>query len=89
MLFPLILVVVVFYLVMIGPEKKNRRRREEMLKNLKKGDRVMTSSGMFGTIAQVQDDVVTLQVADEMRKAAREIAGATAGRPKRGGARRG
>jgi len=67
MLFPLLLVLVVFYFVMIGPERKNRRRREELLKSLKKGDRVMTSSGMYGTIAQVQDDVVTLQVADGVR----------------------
>lgn len=64
---PFILIGLVFYFVLIAPDRKNRKKREAMLAELKKGDRVMTSSGMFGSVAQVQDDVVTLQVADGVR----------------------
>jgi len=63
----MIALVAVFYFVMILPEKKNRKKREEMLGELKKGDRVLTSSGMHASVAIVQDDVVTLQAADGVR----------------------
>jgi preprotein translocase subunit YajC len=63
----MIALVAVFYFVMILPEKKNRKKREQMLGGMKKGDRVMTTSGLHGSIAMVQDDVVTLQVAEGVR----------------------
>jgi len=52
---------------MIGPERKQRKKREAMLGTLKKGDKVMTTGGMFATVAGIQDDVVTLQVAEGVR----------------------
>ncbi len=67
MLFPLLAVFAIFYFVMIGPERKQRRKREAMLKAVKKGDKVMTTGGMYATVAAVQDDVVTLQIADGVR----------------------
>ena len=57
----------IFYFILIRPASKDRKRREALLENLSKGDKVLTSSGMFGTVAQVQDNVVTLQVADGVR----------------------
>lgn len=67
MLWPLILILGIFWIVMIGPERKQRKKREEMLESLKKGDKVMLNSGLYAAVAQVQDDVVTLQVADGVR----------------------
>lgn len=67
MLVPLLLVLVIFWVVMIGPERKARKKREAMLGALSKGDKVMTTSGMYGVVTQVRDDVVTLQVADGVR----------------------
>ena len=64
---PMVLCVVVFWVFMIGPERKNRKKREEMLKALKKGDEVTTTGGMYGSVVQVQEGVVTLQVADGVR----------------------
>jgi preprotein translocase subunit YajC len=52
---------------MIGPERKQRKKREAMLAALGKGDKVMTTGGMYGSVAAVQDDVVTLQIADGVR----------------------
>ncbi|MBK7644059.1 MAG: preprotein translocase subunit YajC [Planctomycetes bacterium] len=64
---PMLLCVVVFWVFMIGPERKQRKKREEMLKAIKKGDEVLTNSGMYGNVVQVQDSVVTLQVAEGVR----------------------
>jgi preprotein translocase subunit YajC len=64
---PLVLIFAIFWFVMIAPERKNRKKRELMLKAMKKGDKVMTNGGMFATVAAVQDDVITLQVADGVR----------------------
>jgi preprotein translocase subunit YajC len=67
MWFPMILIFAVFYFVMIGPERKARKKREAMLAEMKKGDAVVTSSGLHGTIAALVDDVVTLQVDEGVR----------------------
>lgn len=67
MWFPMILVFAVFYFVMIGPERKARKKREAMLAAMKKGDQVVTSSGLHGTIAALADDVVTLSVDEGVR----------------------
>jgi preprotein translocase subunit YajC len=70
----LVALVAVFYFVMILPEKKNRKKRTDMLGALKKGDKVMTTGGLYGTVATVQNDVVTLQVADGVRMRFNRIA---------------
>lgn len=67
MLFPLILCFGVFWLLILRPESKQRKKRLEMLANLKKGDKVQTNSGMLGTVVQVQDGIVTLQVDEGVR----------------------
>ncbi len=64
---PMVAVLAVFWFVMIGPERKNRKKREAMLGALKKGDRVMTTSGIYGTVGQVQGNIVTLSIADGVR----------------------
>jgi preprotein translocase subunit YajC len=67
MLVPMLLCMVVFWIFMIGPERKQRKKREEMLKNLSKGDEVVLTSGIYGSIVQVQDDKLTLEIASGVR----------------------
>lgn len=67
MLWPMLGIAAIFYFVMIAPERKRKKAREDMVEALKKGDKVMTTSGMHGTITQVQGEVVTLQIADGVR----------------------
>jgi preprotein translocase subunit YajC len=64
---PLLLCAVVFYLLVLGPERKQRKKRDEMLNKLSKGDKVMTTGGLYASVVAVQDDVVTLQIADGVR----------------------
>jgi preprotein translocase subunit YajC len=67
MALPMVVIFAIFYFVMIGPERKARKKREAMLAAMKKGDAVVTSSGLHGTIAALADDVVTLQVDEGVR----------------------
>ena len=55
------------YFLMIRPQQKQRQERERMLGALKRGDRVVTTSGIFGTVVQVTDHTVTLRVADQVK----------------------
>ena len=66
-LLPMLAIAAIFWFVMIAPERKRRKEREGMIAALKKGDKVMTTSGMYGTVAQVQGEVVTLQISDNVR----------------------
>jgi preprotein translocase subunit YajC len=51
----------IMYFMMIRPQQKQRREREAMLSALKRGDRVVTSSGLHGTITGISDTTVTLK----------------------------
>lgn len=66
MLFPLILMFVVFYFLLIRPQSKRQRQHQEMLKNLQKGDKVITSGGLYGVVVKVTDKDVILEVADKV-----------------------
>lgn len=56
------LLFVVMYFLMIRPQRKEEKRKQEMMASLKKGDQVVTTSGIIGSVAQVKDDTVTLNV---------------------------
>ena len=64
---PFLIVGVLFFVLLILPERKKQKKRTSMLSALKKGDRVMTSSGIFGTVVSLSEEVVVLQVADGVR----------------------
>jgi preprotein translocase subunit YajC len=66
-LVPMILIFGIFFFLLIRPQQRERRRREDMLRNLKKGDRVATTGGLIGTIMALSDQTVTLKVADTVR----------------------
>jgi preprotein translocase subunit YajC len=52
----------IFYFVLILPMRQKQRKLEEMVKTLKAGDRVVLSSGIFGTIVAVEDDAFALRI---------------------------
>ena len=57
----------IFYFLLIRPQQKQKRDRETMLAAVKKGDRVVTTSGLHGTVVGLNDHLVTLKVADQVR----------------------
>ncbi len=56
------LVFVIFYFLIIRPQNKKKKEAADMLKSLKKGDRVVTIGGIHGTIQSIKDDTVTLKI---------------------------
>lgn len=64
---PLILIFGVFYFLLIRPQQKKAKEQQEFIRNLKKGDTVVTSGGLHGVITGLTDTVVTLEVADKVR----------------------
>ncbi len=57
----------IFYFLLIRPQQKQKRDRESMLAAVKKGDRVVTSSGLHGTVIGLNEHTVTLRVADQVK----------------------
>lgn len=66
---PLVLIFVLFYLLFIVPQRKQQKQHQELLKSLKKGDEVVTSGGMFGTIAgfNEKENTVYLKMGENMK----------------------
>ena len=66
-LLPFVLIFGIFYFLLIRPQQVQRRKTREMLANLKTGDRVVTSGGIYGTISGFRDNIVQLQVASQVK----------------------
>jgi preprotein translocase subunit YajC len=64
---PFILIFVVFYFLLILPQQKRQKKLKAMLDALKKGDKVVTSSGIWGTVTNLGKETVTLQIADNTK----------------------
>ena len=64
---PIAAIFLVFYFLVIAPANKQRRKTQEMLSSLKKGDQVVTSGGIYGTIQSVEPDVVYLKIAENIK----------------------
>jgi len=64
---PLILMFVVFYFLLIWPQQKKSKAHRQVLANLQKGETVVSSSGIYGTITGLTDTVVTLEIAEKVR----------------------
>jgi preprotein translocase subunit YajC len=67
MLLPILGMLLIFYFLMIRPQQKRQKEVQKMLSAVKKGDRVLTASGLYGTVAGVKDDVLVLQIADNVK----------------------
>ena len=64
---PIVAIGLVFYFLVIGPANKQRKQQQQMLSALKKGDRVITTGGIYGTIQGVEPDAVYLKIADNVK----------------------
>jgi len=57
----------IFYFIVFLPNKKRQKALQDMLNNLKNGDKVITSGGIFGVVAAIKDDRIQLKVADQVK----------------------
>jgi preprotein translocase subunit YajC len=67
-IFTMFLVFLVLYFLILRPQAKRQREREAMLKRAAKGDRILSTSGIYGTIVGTRgDDVLLVKIADNTR----------------------
>lgn len=69
--FPLLFVILatfaIFYFILIRPQQKKQKELQKMIAALKKGDRVMTTGGIFGTVAGFKDSILVLKIAEDVK----------------------
>ena len=66
-LLPFAFIFVIFYFLLIRPQQKRQKEHQQLLANLKTGDKVVTSSGIHGLIANVKDTTFLVKVADNVK----------------------
>jgi preprotein translocase subunit YajC len=64
---PIILIMVIFYVLLILPAQKRQKKVTQMLSELKNGDKVITTGGVYGTIVGIEDDAIQLRIADQVK----------------------
>lgn len=66
-LLPIILMLAIMWFLLIRPQQKKQKEHRELLSNLKKGDMIITSGGLYGRITGVTDATLTVEIADKVR----------------------
>jgi len=64
---PIVLIFGIFYFLLIAPMRKRQKALQQLINELEKGDRVVTSGGLHGEVAAVLDNAVLLKVADNVK----------------------
>ena len=66
-LLPLVLIIAVFYLLIWRPMKTRQKNHEQLIGSLKNGDKVITTGGVHGVVAGVEDHTLTIKIADQVK----------------------
>ncbi len=67
MFLPFIFIFVIFYFLIISPQSKRLKAHDSFVKEMKRGDQVITNSGILGTIDGLTDQFVTLEIANGVK----------------------
>jgi preprotein translocase subunit YajC len=67
MFIPMVLILAIFYFLLILPQQRKQKAHQAMIRNLKKGDRVVTTGGIFGTVQSVKDDRLVVKISDDVK----------------------
>ncbi len=61
---PFFVLIIIFYFLLIRPQQKRQNELQKLIDNVKKGDKVVTSGGLIGTVAGIQNDFLVLKLGD-------------------------
>jgi len=64
---PILMIFVIFYLLLILPQQRKQKQHTSMINSLKKGDQILTTSGMYGTVVDVKEQKIVVKIADEVK----------------------
>ncbi len=65
-IWPILLMIVIFYFLLYRPQKKQEQARKTMLDSLKRGSKIITIGGIYGTIVEVGNEHIQVEVAENM-----------------------
>jgi len=63
----MLMIIAVMYFLIFRPQAKKQKQQRMMLEELKKGDKIVTTGGIYGTIAGVKDNTILLKIADNVK----------------------
>lgn len=66
-LLPFLLIILVFYFLILRPQQKRQKERQKLLESIKKGDKVVTSGGIHGTVEGIEDKTVLVKISDNTK----------------------
>jgi preprotein translocase subunit YajC len=64
---PFIIIMILFYFLMIYPQNKERKKKEEALNAIQRGDRILTRGGVYGTVADIKEQILIVKVAENVK----------------------
>jgi preprotein translocase subunit YajC len=64
---PFIIIMILFYFLMIYPQNKERKQRETALNAIQRGDRVLTRGGVYGTVADIKEQILILKISENVK----------------------
>ena len=63
---PILFMILIFYFLLYRPQQRAKKARDEMMSSLKVGTKIITAGGIYGTITELSDEVLTVQIADDV-----------------------
>lgn len=66
-LLPFLLIILVFYFLILRPQQKRQKEKQRLLESIKKGDRIITSGGIHGTVEGLEDKTVLVKISDNTK----------------------
>lgn len=66
-LLPFLLIIAVFYFLILRPQQKRQKERAKLLEAVNKGDKIITSGGIHGTVEGIEDNTVLVKIADNVK----------------------
>ncbi len=63
----MIIIFAIFYFILIRPQQKKMKEHKKMVEDLKKGDRIITSGGMYATVENATPDTLTVKIAEGVK----------------------
>jgi len=64
---PIVLMVVLFYFLLVRPQQKKMGEHKKMISALRRGDKIVTSGGIYGSVSKVEDDVLHVEIAPDVK----------------------
>lgn len=67
MFVPIILIFVVFYFILIRPQQKKQKEHQNLVSQLRKGDKIVTNGGIYGTVVDAKEHIIVLKIAEDVK----------------------